>query len=105
MGMILYFYYCIVKKMWANTRSLQTTGNKEILKQRDRTNKRVMVVLLAIAVAFFSMCFSKVNNFGDTRHKWYRQHGKYHLPHMEIYCSFSLFVQFLRKSIQLFIYE
>ena len=58
MGIISYFYYCVVKKMWANTRNLQTTGNnEEILKQRDRTNKRVMVILLAIAVAFFVCVF------------------------------------------------
>ena len=58
MGIISYFYYCVVKKMWANTRNLQTTGNnKEILKQRDQTNKRVMVILLAIAVAFFVCVF------------------------------------------------
>ena len=60
MGMISYFYYCIVKKMLANTRSLQTTGNnQEILKQRDRENKRVMAILLAIAVAFFVCVFSR----------------------------------------------
>ena len=58
MGIISYLYYCVVKKIWANTRNLQTTGNnKEILRQRNRTNKRVMVVLLAIAVAFFVCVF------------------------------------------------
>ena len=58
MEMISYFYYCIVKKMRANTRSLQTTGNnQEILKQRDRKNKRVMAILLAIGVAFFVCVF------------------------------------------------
>ena len=58
MGIISYFYYCVVKKVWGNARNLQTTGNgKQILGKRERSNKRVMVILLAIAGAFFVLVF------------------------------------------------
>ena len=54
MGIILYFYYCVVKKLLENSRNLQTTGNgKEILKQRERLNRRIMFILLVIAGVFF----------------------------------------------------
>ena len=58
MGIISYFYYCVVKKVWANARNLQAMGNgKQILRERERSNKRVMVILLAIAGAFFVLVF------------------------------------------------
>ena len=54
MGIISYFYYCLVKKLLANARNLKTTGNgKEVLKKRERSNRRIMFILLAIAGAFF----------------------------------------------------
>ena len=54
MGIISYFYYCVVKKLLENSRNLQTTGNgKEILKQRERLNRRIMFILLVIAGVFF----------------------------------------------------
>ena len=58
MAIISYFYYYVVKTVWANARNLQATGNgKEILKERERSSKRVMVILLAIAGAFFVLVF------------------------------------------------
>ena len=58
MAIISYFYYYVVKTVWANARNLQATGNgKEILKERERSNKRVMAILLAIAGAFFVLVF------------------------------------------------
>ena len=54
MGIILYFYYCVVKKLLENSRNLQITGSgKEILKQRERLNRRIMFILLVIAGVFF----------------------------------------------------
>ena len=54
MGIISYFYYCLVKKLLANARNLKTAGNgKEVLKKRERSNRRIMFILLAIAGAFF----------------------------------------------------
>ena len=45
MGIILCFYYCVVKKVLANPRHFMTTVNdKQILKERERSNKRVMVI-------------------------------------------------------------
>ena len=44
--------YCVVKKALANAQNWQTVVNdKEILKERKRSNKRVMVILLSIAGA------------------------------------------------------
>ena len=58
LGIISYFYYCVVKSVWTNARNLQTTGNGKImLKQRERSNNRVMVILLAITSAFFVLVF------------------------------------------------
>ena len=58
MGIISCFYCCVVNKVLANSRKLQTTVNdKQILKERERSNKRVMVNLLAIAGAFFVLVF------------------------------------------------
>ena len=52
MQIISYFYYCVVKKALANAQNWQTVVNdKEILKERKRSNKRVMVILLSIAGA------------------------------------------------------
>ena len=54
MGIISYFYYCIVKKILANAQNLKATGNgKEVLKKRERSNRRIMIILFAIACAFF----------------------------------------------------
>ena len=45
MGIISCFYYCLVKKVLANPRNFMTTVNdKQILKERERSNKRVMVI-------------------------------------------------------------
>ena len=53
MGIISCFYCCVANNVLANARKLQTTVNdKQILKERERSNKRVMVNLLAIAGAF-----------------------------------------------------
>ena len=55
---VSYFYYCIVKKVLENSRNLQTTGNrKEILKQRDCLNRRIMFILFVIAGVFFVLVF------------------------------------------------
>ena len=54
MGIISYFCYCDVKKLKTNPGNLQTTGNgKKILRNRDCSCKRVIVILLAIVGAFF----------------------------------------------------
>ena len=58
MGIISYFYYCVVKKVLENSRNLKSTGNgKEILKQRERSNRRIMFILLVIAGVFFVLVF------------------------------------------------
>ena len=58
MGIISCFYCCVANNVLANARKLQTTVNdKQILKERERSNKRVMVNLLAIAGAFFVLVF------------------------------------------------
>ena len=58
MGIISYFYYCIVKKLLENARNLQTTGNgNEILKQREGLNRRIMFILLVIAGVCFVLVF------------------------------------------------
>ena len=58
MGIISYFYYCVITKVRENTFSLQrTVNNSVILQQRNQTNRRVMYILLAIATAFFALVF------------------------------------------------
>ena len=58
MAIISYFYYCVVKKLLANAQNLQNAGNgKEILKKRERSNRRIMFILLVIAGAFFVLVF------------------------------------------------
>ena len=58
MGIISYFYYCIITKVRENKFSLQrTVNNSVILQQRNQTNRRVMYILVAIAIAFFALVF------------------------------------------------
>ena len=58
LGIISYFYCCVIKNVWANARNLQKTGTGKImLKQRESSNKRVMFILLAITSAFFVLVF------------------------------------------------
>ena len=58
LGIISYFYCCVVKKMWTNARNLQNTGTGKIMvKKRESSNKRVMFILLAITIAFFVCVF------------------------------------------------
>lgn len=58
MGIISYFYYCVITKVRENKFSLQRTiNNSAILQQRNQTNRRVMYILLAIAIAFFALVF------------------------------------------------
>ena len=58
LGIISYFYCCVVKKVWANARNLQNRGTGKImLKKRESSSKRVMFILLAITIAFFVLVF------------------------------------------------
>ena len=53
MGIISYSYYCLVKKLLPNARNLKTTGNGEkVMKKRERSNRQIIFILLAIASAF-----------------------------------------------------
>ena len=75
-GIILCFCYCVVKKVLANARKLQTTVNdKQILKERERWNKWVMVILLAIAGAFFVFVFPN-QIIWVILDNWYQEHSK-----------------------------
>ena len=55
---ISYFNYCVIRTVWQNMTNLRTSGNNTaLLQNRNKSNRRVMPILLAITIAFFVLVF------------------------------------------------